>query len=168
MAGVGRKGFAAAARAAIFAHQMGMHADSPQSELSPLMAELPGMDGRRANAPRYLDITSATHYCMCICSIARFGQCCLTGEHCSFCRYTSALSGIDCITTFAPFSALSAIPDSCVNSFSHARRAYEHPPVCPSYSNTVALGRRRNDSTRAYHSPGTRAPEDTRAPRAGA
>lgn len=68
MAGVGRRGFAAAARAAMFAQQMG-HFGSPQSEHPPYQSEhppfsavLPGMDGRRANAPRYLDIASANHY----------------------------------------------------------------------------------------------------------
>ena len=48
-----------AARAAMFAHQMGM--SSPLDDLSHL-DHIPGMDGRRANAPRYLDITSAINY----------------------------------------------------------------------------------------------------------
>lgn len=61
MAGVGRRGFAAAARAAMFAHQIGIHATSPVDSLSPA-DQIPGMDGRRANAPRFLDIASATNY----------------------------------------------------------------------------------------------------------
>ncbi|KAI0062324.1 hypothetical protein BV25DRAFT_1916232 [Artomyces pyxidatus] len=66
MAGVGRRGFAAAARAAMFVHSPGGH--SPGG-LSPGMLQGPppgwlgapspqGMDGRRANAPRWLDIGS--------------------------------------------------------------------------------------------------------------
>ncbi|GJE90758.1 LIM domain-containing protein [Phanerochaete sordida] len=68
MAGVGRRGFAAAARAAMFAQQMGNYG-SPQSEHPPFQSEhppfssvQPGLDGRRANAPRYLDIASANQY----------------------------------------------------------------------------------------------------------
>lgn len=61
MAGVGRRGFAAAARAAMFTHQMG-GALSPTGNLAPA-DQIVGMDGRRANAPRYLDIASATTYC---------------------------------------------------------------------------------------------------------
>lgn len=65
MAGVGRRGFAAAARAAMFANTMGGF-NSPQSE-HPLFQPppVPGMDGRRGNAPRYLDIASANEYSMC-------------------------------------------------------------------------------------------------------
>ncbi len=61
MAGVGRRGFAAAARAAMFMHQVGAHAGSQMDHL-PDEDGIHGMDGRRANAPRYLDITSATNY----------------------------------------------------------------------------------------------------------
>ena len=61
MAGVGRRGFAAAARAAMFANQIGMHS-SPQSEHPPFHLQGPGLDGRRANAPRFLDIVSANQY----------------------------------------------------------------------------------------------------------
>ena len=62
MAGVGRRGFAAAARAAMFAHQMGgYHPGSPVNEL-PGPDHIHGMDGRRANAPRFLDIASAIPY----------------------------------------------------------------------------------------------------------
>lgn len=61
MAGVGRRGFAAAARAAMFASQMGAYG-SPQSEHPPFHLQGPGLDGRRANAPRFLDIVSANQY----------------------------------------------------------------------------------------------------------
>lgn len=61
MAGVGRRGFAAAARAAMFAHQMGTQAHSPVESVSHA-DQIPGMDGRRANAPRFLDIASAANY----------------------------------------------------------------------------------------------------------
>ncbi|KAI0723967.1 hypothetical protein C8T65DRAFT_704616 [Cerioporus squamosus] len=60
MAGVGRRGFAAAARVAMFTSTMG-----PASPMSPdpnAMVPNQGMDGRRANAPRFLDIASATRY----------------------------------------------------------------------------------------------------------
>ncbi|KAI0672949.1 hypothetical protein C8Q78DRAFT_970047 [Trametes maxima] len=61
MAGVGRRGFAAAARAAMFT--MGPAPPMPQdpNAMTPMTPGL-GMDGRRANAPRYLDIASATKY----------------------------------------------------------------------------------------------------------
>ncbi|KAI1794620.1 hypothetical protein LXA43DRAFT_114550 [Ganoderma leucocontextum] len=61
MAGVGRRGFAAAARAAMFTmgpapvRMMGAPGAEP-------MQPNQGMDGRRANAPRYLDIGSVTKY----------------------------------------------------------------------------------------------------------
>jgi hypothetical protein len=55
MAGVGRRGFAAAARAAMFAP---LHDHSPPS-LTNDNKLIPGMDGRRANAPRYLDIDAS-------------------------------------------------------------------------------------------------------------
>ncbi|KAI0683831.1 hypothetical protein BC835DRAFT_700674 [Cytidiella melzeri] len=58
MAGVGRRGFAAAARAAMFTHQIGGY----HGEHAPTNTEYPGMDRRRANAPRFLDIASANHY----------------------------------------------------------------------------------------------------------
>ncbi|KAI0780658.1 hypothetical protein BD413DRAFT_462349 [Trametes elegans] len=64
MAGVGRRGFAAAARAAMFT----MGGAPMMPPLSPTgMSGGPsspggGMDGRRANAPRFLDIASATRY----------------------------------------------------------------------------------------------------------
>ncbi|KAI0082836.1 hypothetical protein K474DRAFT_1702811 [Panus rudis PR-1116 ss-1] len=64
MAGVGRRGFAAAARAAMMANTMthalniGTHAPAP----FPIVDAVPGMDGRRANAPRFLDISSAVNY----------------------------------------------------------------------------------------------------------
>ena len=62
MAGVGRRGFAAAARAAMFANTMGVHG-SPQSEHPPFQPPQGfGPDGRRANAPRFLDIASANQY----------------------------------------------------------------------------------------------------------
>ncbi|KAI0647331.1 hypothetical protein C8Q79DRAFT_620800 [Trametes meyenii] len=61
MAGVGRRGFAAAARAAMFT--MGPAPPMPQdpNAMTPMTPGL-GMDGRRANAPRFLDIASATKY----------------------------------------------------------------------------------------------------------
>ncbi|KAJ3492091.1 hypothetical protein NLI96_g217 [Meripilus lineatus] len=80
MAGVGRRGFAAAARAAMFAQTMGpppMNGPmnigigpgmtfGPQSpEDRAMMASLDavqGMDGRRPNAPKFLDINSARNY----------------------------------------------------------------------------------------------------------
>ncbi|KAI0345332.1 hypothetical protein BDW22DRAFT_1343584 [Trametopsis cervina] len=62
MAGVGRRGFAAAARAAMFAHQVGgMHPGTPDPHMS-MSSQYAGMDGRRANAPRFLDIASANQY----------------------------------------------------------------------------------------------------------
>ncbi|KAH8106809.1 hypothetical protein BXZ70DRAFT_997738 [Cristinia sonorae] len=59
MAGVGRRGFAAAARAAMFAHNV------PQgggANVVTNMNGVQGMDGRRANAPKFLDIASAQNY----------------------------------------------------------------------------------------------------------
>jgi hypothetical protein len=53
MAGVGRRGFAAAARAALFT------APPPQHNQPPSINHIPGMDGRRANAPMYLDIDAS-------------------------------------------------------------------------------------------------------------
>lgn len=53
MAGVGRRGFAAAARAAMFATNI-----TGQTSHSPSFAT-PGMDGRRPNAPKFLDISTA-------------------------------------------------------------------------------------------------------------
>ncbi|KAI8989701.1 hypothetical protein BD414DRAFT_314148 [Trametes punicea] len=63
MAGVGRRGFAAAARAAMFASNLGPAPPMLQdpNAMAP-MALGQGMDGRRANAPRFLDISSATKY----------------------------------------------------------------------------------------------------------
>ncbi|OBZ69222.1 Paxillin [Grifola frondosa] len=59
MAGVGRRGFAAAARAAMFTiNHVRAGEGGPWSDISPVQ----GMDGRRANAPKFLDIASATKY----------------------------------------------------------------------------------------------------------
>jgi hypothetical protein len=57
MAGVGRRGFAAAARAAMFATGVG-HAGAAWNNGSP--AEV--SDSLRTNAPKYLDINTATAY----------------------------------------------------------------------------------------------------------
>ncbi|EIW60146.1 uncharacterized protein TRAVEDRAFT_164694 [Trametes versicolor FP-101664 SS1] len=59
MAGVGRRGFAAAARAAMFTT---MGPAPPMLQDPRMMTPVQGMDGRRANAPRFLDIASATNY----------------------------------------------------------------------------------------------------------
>ncbi len=82
MAGVGRRGFAAAARAAMFAQSMGpppMNGPmnigiSPGMTLSPhspddramvaTMDAVQSMDGRRPNAPKFLDINSVRNYGM--------------------------------------------------------------------------------------------------------
>ncbi|RPD66403.1 hypothetical protein L226DRAFT_566840 [Lentinus tigrinus ALCF2SS1-7] len=62
MAGVGRRGFAAAARAAMFTSMGPAPPMSPDpGAMGPMMPNQ-GMDGRRANAPRFLDIASATRY----------------------------------------------------------------------------------------------------------
>lgn len=60
MAGVGRRGFAAAARAAMFAQHPPFVAGGPNVMSS--MDAVQGMDGRRANAPKFLDIASAQNY----------------------------------------------------------------------------------------------------------
>ncbi|KAI0093518.1 hypothetical protein BDY19DRAFT_256428 [Irpex rosettiformis] len=57
MAGVGRRGFAAAARAAMFTNYSG-----PGVGQLSLNSEYPGIDGRRANPPHFLDISSANQY----------------------------------------------------------------------------------------------------------
>ncbi|KAH9901540.1 hypothetical protein C8Q73DRAFT_743067 [Cubamyces lactineus] len=63
MAGVGRRGFAAAARAAMFTTNLGPPPPMPQDpNMMPPMMPGQGMDGRRANAPRFLDIASAAKY----------------------------------------------------------------------------------------------------------
>ncbi|KAJ8454657.1 hypothetical protein ONZ51_g12902 [Trametes cubensis] len=63
MAGVGRRGFAAAARAAMFTTNLGLPPPMPQDpNMMPPMTPGQGMDGRRANAPRFLDIASAAKY----------------------------------------------------------------------------------------------------------
>ncbi|KAI0748530.1 hypothetical protein C8Q80DRAFT_1318725 [Daedaleopsis nitida] len=65
MAGVGRRGFAAAARVAMFMSTMGPGPVPPMSPEPSAMAHMmpnQGMDGRRANAPRFLDIASAAKY----------------------------------------------------------------------------------------------------------
>ncbi|TBU65549.1 hypothetical protein BD310DRAFT_971655 [Dichomitus squalens] len=63
MAGVGRRGFAAAARAAMFTTHMGpAPVVDANGMVGPSMQPNQGMDGRRANAPRFLDIASATRY----------------------------------------------------------------------------------------------------------
>lgn len=62
MAGVGRRGFAAAARAAMFAQNMQggggeQHMGLFKPPAAPAeLASPAGMDGRRANAPKWLDI----------------------------------------------------------------------------------------------------------------
>ncbi|KAI0362419.1 hypothetical protein OH77DRAFT_50535 [Trametes cingulata] len=63
MAGVGRRGFAAAARAAMFTTNLGPAPPMLQdpNARAPMTPGL-GMDGRRANAPRFLDIASATKF----------------------------------------------------------------------------------------------------------
>ncbi|KAI0372934.1 hypothetical protein BV20DRAFT_938788 [Pilatotrama ljubarskyi] len=63
MAGVGRRGFAAAARAAMFTTNLGLAPPMLQDPnvRGPMTPGL-GMDGRRANAPRFLDIASATKF----------------------------------------------------------------------------------------------------------
>lgn len=61
MAGVGRRGFAAAARAALFANNFGPSRDDPFTVVANMDA-VQGMDGRRANAPTFLDISSVTNY----------------------------------------------------------------------------------------------------------
>ncbi|KZT71289.1 hypothetical protein DAEQUDRAFT_724238 [Daedalea quercina L-15889] len=58
MAGVGRRGFAAAVHAAMLAAHMGRN----ESSVSPLMIPGEGMDGRRANAPKFVDVVSAAQY----------------------------------------------------------------------------------------------------------
>ncbi|KAH9930727.1 uncharacterized protein B0H18DRAFT_993287 [Fomitopsis serialis] len=58
MAGVGRRGFAAAAHAAMLATSMGRF----EGAASPLMIPGQGMDGRRANAPKFVDVVSAARY----------------------------------------------------------------------------------------------------------
>ncbi|EMD38262.1 hypothetical protein CERSUDRAFT_93791 [Gelatoporia subvermispora B] len=63
MAGVGRRGFAAAARAAMFTFPH--HPTAPVSEGEgpwPNMVPHQGMDGRRPNAPKFLDIGSGSNY----------------------------------------------------------------------------------------------------------
>jgi hypothetical protein len=68
MAGVGRRGFAAAAHAAMFATVTG-HVGGPRYD-GGVASE--GADGRRPNAPKYLDINTApSSYCeFYSCSIA--------------------------------------------------------------------------------------------------
>lgn len=69
MAGVGRRGFAAAARAAMFT--MGpMPPMSPDPNAMTFGTPGQGMDGRRANAPRFLDIASAAKYGASQCVIS--------------------------------------------------------------------------------------------------
>ncbi|TFK92297.1 hypothetical protein K466DRAFT_241142 [Polyporus arcularius HHB13444] len=62
MAGVGRRGFAAAARVAMFTSMGPAPPMSPDPNGMGPMVPNQGMDGRRANAPRFLDIASATRY----------------------------------------------------------------------------------------------------------
>ncbi|KAI0797646.1 hypothetical protein C8Q75DRAFT_801579 [Abortiporus biennis] len=71
MAGVGRRGFAAAARAAMFANNISNAFPSPAMNIGMnggepgmfrQLDQVHGMDGRRANAPRFLDIASAVNY----------------------------------------------------------------------------------------------------------
>lgn len=64
MAGVGRRGFAAAARAAMMANTMSHALNIGTRAPSPFlhMDAVPGMDGRRPNAPKFLDISSAVNY----------------------------------------------------------------------------------------------------------
>ncbi|EED82478.1 predicted protein [Postia placenta Mad-698-R] len=62
MAGVGRRGFAAAAHAALFLAHFEPRNGPVEHELPPSMVPGQGMDGRRANAPKFLDIASATTY----------------------------------------------------------------------------------------------------------
>ncbi|CAL1705132.1 unnamed protein product [Somion occarium] len=65
MAGVGRRGFAAAARAAMFANNMANAMDVGRDDQSAVFLNInavQGMDGRRANAPNFLDIASARNY----------------------------------------------------------------------------------------------------------
>ena len=63
MAGVGRRGFAAAAAAALFTTAINTHEGSPGTP-SPLAFPSQGMDGRRSNAPKLVDVVSATQYGM--------------------------------------------------------------------------------------------------------
>ena len=69
MAGVGRRGFAAAARAAMFAGSL-PYPDSDRD--AP-----PAMDGRHANAPKYLDINAAMNHVMRGECLARYMHFCI-------------------------------------------------------------------------------------------
>jgi PDZ and LIM domain protein 5/6/7 len=59
MAGVGRRGFAAAARAAMFTTHSPAPTPTPRINNNNNNNFIPEMDARRANAPRYLDIDSS-------------------------------------------------------------------------------------------------------------
>ena len=70
MAGVGRRGFAAAARAAMFANAAFGAPASPGPGPGGTWMQAPppqGMDGRRANAPKWLDIGSADRESLSFC-----------------------------------------------------------------------------------------------------
>ncbi|OCH93431.1 hypothetical protein OBBRIDRAFT_817827 [Obba rivulosa] len=63
MAGVGRRGFAAAARAAMFALPVAPATPAPGGDnLWSDMVPYQGMDGRRPNAPKFLDIGLGSNY----------------------------------------------------------------------------------------------------------
>jgi hypothetical protein len=73
MAGVGRRGFAAAARAAMFATTPG-HVGGTRHD-----GDVPP-DGRRANAPKYLDINTSSSYCEFIHSLQCSASCVYVGS----------------------------------------------------------------------------------------
>lgn len=63
MAGVGRRGFAAAAAAAMFTTTINTHAhEGAPGTPAPLVIPGQGMDGRRSNAPKFVDVASAAQY----------------------------------------------------------------------------------------------------------
>jgi hypothetical protein len=72
MAGVGRRGFAAAMRAAMCTTALAHHDPSQNRDTSH------AMDGRRANAPKYLDINATMNHVMrgeCFFSTCNFCIC---------------------------------------------------------------------------------------------
>lgn len=70
MAGVGRRGFAAAAAAAVFVSGMNIR-EGASGTPTPLAMPSQGMDGRRANAPKFVDVISAMQHGMYITSLLK-------------------------------------------------------------------------------------------------
>ncbi|KAI0949905.1 hypothetical protein AcV7_008536 [Taiwanofungus camphoratus] len=116
MAGVGRRGFAAAARAAMFAMPTGHENFGEEPDMTPRQ----GMDGRRPNAPRFLDIASATNLAS------------------SNTPPLSAGSGTSSLSPRSPLSQKSPLSAGSAGIPSPLSRTHPSTPISPSSAPVIA------------------------------